>query len=186
MRFSLLTGIFALAAVVFFAYQVQTAGALVAVEPASEPPVSAPTPAEEKTATEAPAKTNAVTAAEAAKYGVFTCTPENFTLTASADGYHLHGTLDTPTPGYGYTPVRINETPDAADMVIELRAPQGMVMEVIGKLEISHMYVRDAAMQTLTVRLDKAFNWDPDTIVCQNIAAASQSDTHPEAPAPTE
>jgi|GEM_PF-1977943 len=165
MRFSLLTGLFALAAAGFFIYQVQKADALVAAT-AEKPAPQTPAPA---------AQSTKAAASDANKYGVFTCTPDNFTLTSTADGYHLHGTIDTPTPGYGYTPARIDETPDAADMVFELRGPQGMVMQVIGKMAIDHMYVRDGSMQALTVRLDKAFNWGPDTIVCKNTAAPQPS-----------
>lgn len=170
MRFSILTGLFALAACGFFIYQVQKADALIAVEPA--PP--------EDTASKKTDEKPAEKQAAENKYGVFTCTPENFTLTSTADGYHLHGTLETPTPGYGYTPARIDETPDAADMVFELRAPQGTVIQVIGKMEIDHMYVRDGSMQTMTVRLDKSFNWGPDEIICKNVSSQEPASPAPE------
>ncbi len=160
MRISTLMGVFALAAAAFLIYQAQNAGALVAIEPA-------------------PAEVTAKKTEAHTQYGTFTCTPDNFTLTSTAEGYHLRGTIETPTPGYGYIPTRIDETPDAADMVFELRGPQDSAAQVISKMEIDHMYVRDGSMETLTLRLDKTFNWGTDTIVCKN--TAPQKDTPVEA-----
>lgn len=164
MRFStLFTGGFALLCAGYFAYQAQQATALTAVKPVVEKA----------------AEDTKKTAADTQKYGTFTCTPEGFTLTSTADGYHLKGVIETPTAGFNYTPEYIDETADAADMKFVLRGPQGMVAQVIGKMEIDHMYVRDGAMQTMTVRLDKTFNWGPDTIVCQN-TSAPKSEAQPE------
>ena len=64
-------------------------------------------------------------------------------------------------------------------MVFELRGPQDSAAQVISKMEIDHMYVRDGSMETLTLRLDKTFNWGTDTIVCKN--TAPQKDTPVEA-----
>lgn len=184
LRFSTLMGVFALLCAGYFVYQAQQAGALNALAPAAE------NTAEAEAITEAEAEnTPAVTAeksaaAETPDYGTFTCTPEAFTLTSTAAGYQLKGLLETPTPGFGYTPRYIKETPETADMVFELRGPQGMVAQVIGKMEIDHMYVRDGSMQTMTVRLDKTFAWGPDTIVCQNNTAPTTDTSTTETPAP--
>ena len=168
-RLSTLMGVFALGAAAFFIYQAQQATARTAAPPAVDAmTAAAPKPAETATETTAETAEN-----QTALYGTFTCTPDSFALTSTADGYQLKGLLETPTAGYGYTPRYIDETADSADMVLELRGPQGMVAQAIGNMEIDHMYVRDGSMQTMTVRIDKTFNWGPDTIVCKNVATTT-------------
>jgi len=148
MRFSTLTGMFALAAAGFLIYQAQYARALVAVKPVN--------PATQEN---------------------FTCTPDSFTLTADMEGYHLRGTLETPSPGYSYTLTRLEGAPDTAVAVLELRGPEGSAAQVISQLEINHLYMRDSTslstIKTMTVRIDKTFNWGPDTIACHNTEAQS-------------
>lgn len=163
MRLSTLTAFFALCAAGYFVYQAQQATALVALAP----------PKKER-AEVAPEKQAEDAAATAQKFASFTCTPDGFTLTLNEDGYRLHGTLETPTPGYNYTPLRIDETTNGADMVFQLNAPSGMVAQVISKMEIDHIYVRDVDMDEMHVRLDKTFNWGPDTIACKKVAVAEE------------
>lgn len=173
MRLSTLTAFFALCAAGYFVYQAQQAGALVAIPPQEKPAEATP----EKPAEPTTAKTN---------FPTFTCTPDGFTLTLNEDGYRLHGTLETPTPGYNYTPLRIDETTNGADMVFQLNAPSGMVAQVISKMEIDHMYVRDVDMSEMRVRLDKTFNWGPDTITCTKVATAEETKAEEPAPAAEE
>lgn len=167
MRLSTLTAFFAFCAAGYFLYQAQQAGALVATAP------------QEKTAGAAPEKAveNVVATPH---FPTFTCTPDNFQLTLNEDGYRLHGMLETPTPGYNYTPLRIDETDNGADMVFQLNGPSGMVSQVISNMAIDHMYVRDTDMHEMRVRLDKTFNWGPDTIVCTKTADAGNSKTQEE------
>lgn len=170
MRFSTLMGVFALLCAGYFLYQ--------ALQAAPVLPAAATTEAADKAIEKMPEALAEKTAPDKAapNYGTFTCTPDNFTLISTADGYHLKGVIETPTPGYSYTPRYIDETADAADMVFDLHGPQGMAAQVISKMEIDHMYVRDGSMQTMTVRLDKTFNWGTDTIVCKN-TPPSKTDT---------
>ena len=168
MRLSTLTAFFAFCAAGYFIYQAQQAGALVAIAPQEKPVEAAP---------EKPAEPTAA----AKNFPSFTCTPDGFHLTLNEDGYRLHGTIETPTPGYNYTPLRIDETDSGADMAFQLNAPKGMVSQVISKMEIDHMYVRDTDMSEMRVRLDKTFNWGPDTIVCTIVAETI--DTKTESPA---
>jgi len=143
----------ALGVAVFFQHQ---ASALVAVEKQQAPTPSTLNPA------------------------TFACTPEGFTLTEEEEGYRLQGTLETPTPGFIYTAASISESDEGAEMTFTVKGPEGTVVQVISQMPLNHLYERDTHLDTLVVRLDKTFNWGPDTIECKKIAGGMDDKTAPQ------
>lgn len=97
----------------------------------------------------------------------FSCTPEGFTLAKTESGYSLSGTLETPTPGYGYSFGVPEEVRDGHVRVkMTLRGPEGAVIQVISALGIVWEFQRAADLARLTVEVGKPFTWGPGEISC--------------------
>lgn len=93
----------------------------------------------------------------------YTCTPESFTLKSVEDTYVLHGTLETPTPGYTY---KIEKNNDDI-YVLNLNAPEGLMIQVIDSIEVTHTFTREEIHGDFTVNIGKSFNWGDKAIVCK-------------------
>lgn len=91
----------------------------------------------------------------------FICTPDTFTLEEKDGAYVLSGTIETPTPGYSYEIEK-----DGDGHVLRLKAPEGIVIQVIGTLNILHTFTKADAGEGLTLRFDKSYNWGETAVSC--------------------
>lgn len=102
------------------------------------------------------------------------CTPEGFTLVSTADGLHLTGRIDTPTPGY-----TVRYVPEVQG--ISLIPPMGSVIQVIDHVDIDLVLPHDvaAADGNVEIELEKSYAWGIPAITCTTAGTAPliQKDT---------
>ena len=103
----------------------------------------------------------------------YTCDPASFKLTQTSlldtgAQYELTGRLDMPTPGYSYsfTP-QPSLTADHHVYTLQFTKPDGMAVQMIDTLEISHRFNAVPYLQDVQVMLKNQANWHPKTISCQ-------------------
>ena len=94
---------------------------------------------------------------------VYTCTPAGFTLTETAKGYLLKGTIETPTPGYSY---KVDKNDDG-HFVVTLTAPEGMALTVIDKVDIEYTIPKQDVEGDVTINIGKTFDWGDKAILCK-------------------
>lgn len=97
---------------------------------------------------------------------VYTCTPDNFTLTQSGDSYILNASLETPTPGYSYEIIPVETRSGRIKAKLKLTAPEGVMITVIGNLDINHTFEYTGMLHALSIAVDKGFNWGPADVNC--------------------
>jgi hypothetical protein len=97
---------------------------------------------------------------------VYTCTPDNFTLTQNGDSYILNAALETPTPGYSYEIVPVETRHGQIKAKLKLTAPEGVMITVIGNLDISHTFEYIGMLHALSIAVEKGFNWGPTAVNC--------------------
>lgn len=97
-------------------------------------------------------------------FACFTCAPDTFTLKDKEGGYHLSGAIETPTPGYSYA---LEKTGDA--WTLRLTPPDGMVIQVIDRLEIEHSFAKEEVGESLTINFDKTYNWGDTAVQCRRM-----------------
>lgn len=97
---------------------------------------------------------------------VYTCTPDNFTLTQDGDNYTLAASLETPTPGYSYEIIPVETRSGRIKAKLKLTGVDGMMMQVIGNIDISHTFEYAGMLHALSIAVDKDFNWGPDAVNC--------------------
>lgn len=79
----------------------------------------------------------------------------------------LTGTLETPTPGYGYTMDHQNDGAGNEIIVLHLSAPPGMAAAVVSKLAIEERFGVDPATKHAEITIEKKFGWGIDKIICE-------------------
>ena len=97
---------------------------------------------------------------------VYSCKPENFTLTQSGDSYTLAATIETPTPGYSYEIIPIETRNGRIRARLKLSGVDGAMIQVIGSLDISHTFEYSGMLHALSIAVEKDFNWGPTAISC--------------------
>lgn len=104
------------------------------------------------------------------------CDPNTFSVSRTIVdprhySYEIRGALETPTPGYAYELTRDIPAGEIDPLVHHLRlkltAPQGVVIQVIGALEIDEtMILPDIKTERVVIAIDKTFGWGPEKITC--------------------
>lgn len=98
----------------------------------------------------------------------YTCDIPEFTLTQTGDSYVLNGRLETPTPGFEYTLAQTENKNGRIKATLEIKSPDGMVIQVIDAINISHTFEHTGMLHLLNIKLDKDFNWGPAAINCKH------------------
>ncbi len=108
------------------------------------------------------------------------CDPNTFSMSRSIVdpreralrySYAIHGALDTPTPGYGYELTRDfpagENNPLVQHLRLKLTAPEGIVTQVIGTVEIDETTILpNINTERVVITIEKSFNWGPEKITC--------------------
>jgi hypothetical protein len=101
----------------------------------------------------------------------FAYTPEGFALAEETAGLRLTGGIETPTPGYRYEILNVEPAGDGGlHGVLRLTGPDGAVIQVISSLAIDYVFPQPA--DSLSLSVEKQFNWGPDVIECKRTGAA--------------
>ena len=98
----------------------------------------------------------------------YTCDAPEFTLTQTGDSYVLNGRLETPTPGFEHTLTQTEDKNGRIKATLEIKSPDGMVIQVIDAINISHTFEHTGMLHLLNIKLDKDFNWGPAAINCKH------------------
>lgn len=108
--------------------------------------------------------------------GTFTCNPEEFSLiqrqTYSDDKsvFVMAGTLDMPTPGYGYSMRLDDQGFGEHKYTLVFQQPDGINPEVISPLTIEHEFVGEEDLDSIVIEFEDAPNWpDFDQIECTKV-----------------
>ncbi|MFN7114096.1 MAG: hypothetical protein ACK4PK_07020 [Alphaproteobacteria bacterium] len=97
---------------------------------------------------------------------VYTCTPDNFTLTQNGDNYTLAASMETPTPGYSYEIIPAEARSGRIKAKLKLSGVDGAMMQVIGNIDISHTFEYPGMLHALSITVEKDFNWGPTAVNC--------------------
>lgn len=98
----------------------------------------------------------------------YTCDAPEFTLTQTGDSYVLNARLETPTPGFEYALEQTEDKNGRIKATLSINAPDGMVIQVIDAINISHTFEHTGMLHMLSIKVDKDFNWGPKTINCKH------------------
>lgn len=98
----------------------------------------------------------------------YTCDAPEFTLTQTGDSYVLNARIETPTPGFEYALEQTEDKNGRIKATLEINAPDGMIIQVIDAINISHTFEHAGMLHMLSIHVDKDFNWGPNTINCKH------------------
>ena len=84
---------------------------------------------------------------------VFTCNPQSFTLTKDKDGLHLHGQVQVPTAGWGYSIEEEEPGPDGSlHAALHMQEPGSVGADVVSQVTVDHVFAGEG--DRLTVMTD--------------------------------
>lgn len=112
--------------------------------------------------------------------GEYLCTP-GFTLIRDTGGLRLAGDIEIPTPGFSYEVTDVEEMePGKLAGILHLSDAGGAVIQVISSLHIEYLLPQDEPPRSLTLTVDKTFNWGPTTITCTKQGRDATEEDMPE------
>lgn len=98
----------------------------------------------------------------------YTCDAPEFTLTQTGDSYVLNGRIETPTPGFEHSLTQTEDKNGRIKATLEIKSPDGMVIQVLDAINISHTFEHAGMLHLLNIKVDKDFNWGPKAINCKH------------------